>query len=98
VTVTGTLAPLSEEEAAEINQELNKTRELIMSADFLRGTTMIFGNNFVLCLIFFIPIFGLVFGFYVLYSTGVVIAAESVSIGVHPLVGLFSCLFSRSHG
>jgi hypothetical protein len=42
VTVTGTLAPLSEEEAAEINQELNKTRELIMSADFLRGTTMIF--------------------------------------------------------
>ena len=90
MTVTGTLAPLSEEEAAEINQELNKTRELIMSADFLRGTTMIFGNNFVLCLIFFIPIFGLVFGFYVLYSTGVVIAAESVSIGVHPLVGLFS--------
>ena len=90
MTVAGTLTPLSAEEAAEINRELNKTQELIMSADFFRGTTVIFGNNFVLCLIFFIPFFGLVFGFYVLYSTGVVIAAESISLGVHPLVGLFS--------
>ena len=90
MTVAGTLTPLSAEEAAEINRELNKTQELIMSADFFHGTTMIFGNNFVLCLIFFTPIFGLIFGFGVLYNTGVVIAAESVSIGVHPLVGLFS--------
>jgi hypothetical protein len=84
------LAPLSAEDAAEINQELNKTQELIKSADFFRGTTMIFGNNFVLCLIFFIPILGFIFGFSVLYTTGVIIAAESASIGVHPLVGLFS--------
>ena len=90
MTVAGTLTPLSTEKAAEINQELNKTQELVREVDLFRGTTMIFGNNFVLCFIFFVPIFGIIFGFSVLYSTGVVIAAECISSEVPPLLGLFS--------
>lgn len=78
------------DEAAEINQKLEEMQELVSGADFFRGTAIIFGNNFVLCLLFFIPIFGPIFGFIALHNTGVVIAAESISVGVHPLVGLFS--------
>lgn len=90
VTVAGTLTPLSMDEAAEINRELEEMQELVSGTDIFRGTTIIFGNNFVLCLLFFIPIFGPIFGFIVLRTTGVVIAAKSISVGVNPLVGMFS--------
>jgi hypothetical protein len=92
ITVAGTLAPLSSEEITEINQELQKIRESISGASLFSGTTIIFRNNFVLCLIFFIPILGPIFGFIVMYNTGVVIAAESVSAGVHPVLA-FLLLF-----
>ena len=81
LTIAGTLTPLSPSEAQNIKQELDEMRENI-------SVQFIFGNNFLLCLSFFIPFVGPVFGCYVLYSTGVVIAADSVVAGVHPLLSL----------
>lgn len=92
VTIAGVLTPLTTTEATEINEELKPMQEYVSSADLFRGTTLIFGNNFVLCLSFFIPFVGPPFGFYVLYSTGVVIAAESIAEGVNPTLA-FLLLF-----
>lgn len=81
ITVAGTLTPLSLEEANEIEQQLEEMRESI-------NVQLIFGNNFMICLATFIPIAGPIFGCYVLYNTGVVIAAESITQGLSPLIVL----------
>ncbi|MDI6846587.1 MAG: stage II sporulation protein M [Candidatus Bathyarchaeia archaeon] len=86
ITIAGVLTPLSPSEASDIKQELEQMRENI-------SVQLIFGNNFMICLAMFIPVAGPVFGCYVLYSTGVVIAAESLSEGLPPLI-VFLFLFA----
>jgi len=88
VTLIGVLTPLSLNEAKEINKDLNQTLENIKEMGNFQMITFIFGNNFILCLTMFVPIAGIVFGFYVLYNTGVVIAAMSISLGMPPHMGL----------
>ncbi|MGB9853454.1 MAG: stage II sporulation protein M [Candidatus Bathyarchaeales archaeon] len=88
VTIAGVLTPLSTKEAEEINKEMEQMQESVSNAGAFRGTAFIFGNNFMLCLLFFIPIAGPFFGCYVLYSTGVVIAAQSISASIHPVLTL----------
>jgi hypothetical protein len=83
ITVAGALTPLSREEANSISQELEKLRQDI-------SIQFIFGNNFMVCLLMFVPIAGPLFGFYAMYNTGVLIAADSVTHGVHPLLGFLS--------
>ena len=83
ITVAGALTPLSHEEASSISQELEQLRPKI-------SIQFIFGNNFMICLLMFVPIAGPLFGFYALYNTGVLVAAESVTYGVHPLLGFIS--------
>ncbi|MBS7621989.1 hypothetical protein KEJ32_07770 [Candidatus Bathyarchaeota archaeon] len=78
------------EEAAEIDKEMEKIHKSVSEADLFHGTTLIFGNNFVLCLLFFVPFLGPVFGFRILYNTGVVVAAQSITKGVNPIVALLS--------
>lgn len=92
VTVAGALTPLTAEEVTEITDEMEKMRENVSSAGAFGGTAFIFGNNFILCLSFFIPVVGPFFGCYVLYSTGVVIAAESISVKASPILS-FLLLF-----
>jgi hypothetical protein len=84
VTVAGVSTSLTEGEASKINDELGEMQDYISTVDMFRGATLIFGNNFVLCLSFFVPFVGFFFGFYVLYSTGVAIAAQSICNGVNP--------------
>ena len=86
ITIAGVLTPLSTSEANDIKQELEQIRENI-------SLQLIFGNNFMICLALFVPVAGPVFGYYVLYSTGVVIAAESLSEGLPPLI-IFLFLFA----
>lgn len=89
-TFAGALTPLSMEKAEEINKEVEKIQKSVSEADLFRGTTIIFGNNFVLCLLFFVPFLGPIFGFSILYNTGVVVAAQSVSKGINPVLALLS--------
>ncbi|MCS7115532.1 MAG: stage II sporulation protein M [Nitrososphaerota archaeon] len=88
VTIAGTLTPLSAEEAAKRSEDLKQIRDLASDA----GVTFIFGNNFMLCLSFFIPILGIIFGCYVLYNTGLMIAAESMGLGMSPLLSFLLLL------
>lgn len=86
VTVAGVLTPLSHEEASEIEKELEEIQENVT-------VQLIFGNNFMICLVMFVPIAGPIFGSYVLHNTGIVIAATSVAEGLPSLL-VFAFLFA----
>jgi uncharacterized membrane protein SpoIIM required for sporulation len=89
VSAIGSLMPLTSEEANSINNELNQTSNTLHSLSTLSQVSFIFGNNFMLCLLAFIPLFGAFFEFYVMLSTGVAIAA--ISYGqMNPPLALFS--------
>jgi hypothetical protein len=87
-TGIGAVQTLTQQDATDINNELDQLRS---------NVTMeyIFGNNLFICLLMFVPVFGWIFGLIALYNTGVVIAAQSMTPaaqGVSPLV-LFFTLF-----
>lgn len=91
VTAVGTLTPLTPEEANALNSEFNQTTNFLDNMSSIRQVSLIFGNNFMICLLAFIPIVGAIFEFFVLYSTGVMIAAISYE-RINPLLAL-STLF-----
>ena len=84
VTSAGALTPLNVQDANSINQEIEQLRQNI-------SVQHVFGNNLMLCLPMFIPFVGPIFGLWVLYNTGVVIAAETIATSpqVSPLLTLF---------
>jgi uncharacterized membrane protein SpoIIM required for sporulation len=86
VTVAGVLTPLSSEEANAISKETEETRKTFESMHGVQRTAFVFGNNFMISLIMFVPVVGPIFGCYVLYSTGVVIAADSIAANMNPLL------------
>lgn len=85
ITIAGTLTPLSREDASSINDELEQLRPKV-------SVQYIFGNNLMLCLAMFVPIAGPIFGGYVLYNTGLVIAAQSIANDLPPLITFFTLL------
>jgi hypothetical protein len=82
VLFAGTLMPLSTEEANLLSDQLDQT--LIDNDDFGSLTLAIFVNNCRLCLIMFIPVFGIAFGLFSMFSTGVAIKALSIVQGISP--------------
>lgn len=82
VISVGTLMPLGVEEANMLSDQLDQM--LVENDDFLSLTFAIFVNNCRLCLIMFIPVFGVAFGLFSLFSTGVAIKAFSIVQGVSP--------------
>jgi hypothetical protein len=87
-TSIGAMQTLTQQEATDLNNELDQLRSNVT-------VQYIFGNNLFICLLMFIPVLGWVFGFIALYNTGVVIAAQSMTPaaqGVSPLI-LFFTLF-----
>jgi len=92
VTIGGVLAPLSSEESQSLSKQLEQMQQNIRNMTILGSTETIFANNFPICLVMFVPIAGPFFGFYVLHTTGRVIAAESVTSGA-PSLPIFLLLF-----
>lgn len=90
ITVVGSFMPMNSQEAKQINDELNK----IVNSLSENGALMqyIFGNNFFICLLMFIPIIGPLLGFYVLFNTGTVVGAVATAGGYPPIVA-FVALF-----
>lgn len=80
VTLAGTMVPLSADDANTIYGQVNQT--LAENRDLASLTGAIFVNNFMLCLIMFIPIAGAVFGFFTLFATGTAIGAISMVQGI----------------
>jgi len=96
VTSVGAFLPISLAEAEALSQELGSTREVIGSSGAFLTVTLIFGNNLIHSLVMFTPFFGPLYGVFVLYSTGRVIAAEAVVQRVNPLLLVFS-VFALPH-
>lgn len=92
ITMAGASVHLSQQEIDDLNKQIDQTRESVENAGGLQGASIIFGNNLMICLIMFVPIFGPIFGSIVLYNTGTVIAAESSVSNVNPFL-VFLLLF-----
>jgi uncharacterized membrane protein SpoIIM required for sporulation len=92
ITIAGLSVPISQDEKDRINEQLEQTRKTIEDTEGIQAVSIIFGNNFMICLIMFIPFFGPFFGSIVLFNTGTAIAAQSSVLGASPLT-VFSYLF-----
>ncbi len=80
-TAVGTLVvDVDVSEAQDFIEEFQE--ELERSND----VRLIFGNNLIHTLIMFVPIVGPIWGFFVLFNTGVIIAVFSVAEGVPPIL------------
>lgn len=89
-SVLGTLTQLTAQDAQTINNDLNSTVSSLEANGAL--LQYIFGNNFEITLIMFIPFIGPIFGLYVLYNTGVAIVAQTMaqSFQLSPTAVFFS--------
>lgn len=89
ITFIGSLVPLDAQAANQINDELNQTVTSLRQEGVL--TQFIFGNNFIICLLMFVPVLGPLFGFYALFNTGMVVGAMATAQG-YPLALVFFSL------
>ena len=87
VTCIGVMTPLSKQDADQINQEVVNMRNSATVQSIL-------GQNLLVCLAMFIPIFGPVIGFYALYNSGVAIEAQVLTeprlSGIPPILALLT--------
>jgi len=81
-TFLGTTAPVTQAEAEEIYKEFAESSKYISTAQF------IFGNNFLHCLLMFIPAVGPPYGLYVMYNTGIILKMLAVAQGIDVFVAL----------
>ena len=88
ITAVGAFMPINAQDAQTISNDLNQTANSLSANNAL--TPYIFGNNFMICLIMFIPIAGPIFGFYVLYNTGIAVGAVATTQGYPSFVALFA--------
>jgi hypothetical protein len=86
ITVIGSLMPMDPQQAKDISNDLNQTVNTMKQNDTL--LPYIFGNNFMICLLMFIPVIGPLLGSYILFNTGTVIGAISAAEGIPTIVAL----------
>ena len=92
VTSAGALSKVEDPQAQLIARDFKEMEKMLRTV----GVQLIFGNNMMYCLVMFIPFLGPISGFYVLYSTGRVLAALGYVLGLDPLL-LFSSLLIYPH-
>lgn len=85
VIAIGSSSSLSVNQSSDILREFENNLPEI-------NTKPIFANNFLISLLMFIPIFGLVIGVIILHTTGVVIAATGMAVDIPGIFLLLSLL------
>ena len=88
MTSIGALSRVDGSEAQGIVKDFKEMERMLQTV----GVQLIFGNNMMYCLLMFIPFIGPITGFYVLYSTGKVLAALGYVLGADPLLLLLALL------
>ncbi|HII86248.1 TPA: hypothetical protein HA273_06795, partial [Candidatus Bathyarchaeota archaeon] len=73
MTAIGSMLPIDEDEADRISNELNQTVAVLKDQGVL--TQYIFGNNFMICMLMFVPIVGPLAGLFIMFTTGSVVGA-----------------------
>ncbi len=91
-TVIGSFVPVSAADAQQINNDLNSTVTTMKD----QGTLVpyIFGNNFLITLIMFVPVIGPVLGLFIMFNTGTVVGAIAVSGGYSPILALIALVIT----
>jgi len=84
VCMLGTFMPVDVKTANETAQEFEKAREYIVSVPY------VFGNNFMHCLIMFIPMVGVAYGMFIMFNTGYIIEMLAVAQGIPAPIAFIS--------
>jgi hypothetical protein len=87
-TFAGVVTPMMREEAEATKKEFEKFEKVPDELMF----QLIFGNNFYICFLMFIPFLGPILGFYAFYNTGRVIGAVAIAEGADPAT-IFMAIF-----
>lgn len=90
-TVSGVATSLSAQEAESLSRGIEQTRQDVQNMTIVGGALAIFTNNFPLSLVMFVPFLGPLFSIFVMYNTGLVINAESITARP-PLPGILVLL------
>ncbi len=90
VTTVGSLLPMDLEQAHQISVNLNQTVATLKDRGAL--TQYIFGNNFMICLLMFVPLIGPLVGLFIMFNTGSAIGAIA-TVGGYPQVLTLIALF-----
>ena len=88
LSALATLTPMDKQQATKTNDNLNQTVNALKANNAL--LQYIYGNNFMITIIMFVPFIGPIFGFLVLYNTGVAIEAEAIARNISPMQTFFS--------
>ncbi len=86
ITLVGTLTPIDYTSAQTIIEEVPIPSEI--------DSLYILQNNLFIALVGFVPIIGIIWMFFVLYSTGIVLSAYSVVYNVPPIVSILILLIN----
>src|SRR5512143_836120 len=73
LTVIGSFIPIPTDQANMISQQLNQTLNEGRATNTL--TQAIFINNFLICLLMFVPVLGFAAGMFILFDTGLALSA-----------------------
>jgi uncharacterized membrane protein SpoIIM required for sporulation len=92
VTVIGSFVPLSSQDAYTLSNQVNQTLNENRANNTL--TWYIFQNNFIICLVMFIPIVGPILGLLILFSTGLALSAIATTEGYPVYLGLLSLVIT----
>jgi hypothetical protein len=74
LTVIATLTPMTQQNAVATNNDINQTVNTMKANDAL--LQYIYGQNFMITMLLFVPFIGPVLGFVTFYNTGVALGAE----------------------
>jgi Stage II sporulation protein M len=92
VTIVGSFVPVSASDAEQINKDLNQTVTTMQAQGSL--VQYIFGNNFLITLVMFIPVIGPVLGLFIMFNTGNVVGAIATSGGYSPIIALIALVIT----
>jgi uncharacterized membrane protein SpoIIM required for sporulation len=87
LTAIATLTPMDEQQAIKTNNDLNQEVNSLKANDSL--LQFIFGNNFIITMLMFVPFAGPILGFYILYNTGLVLEASAMAHHLPPTLSFF---------
>jgi len=92
LTVIGSFIPIPTDQANMISQQLNQTLNEGRATNTL--TQAIFINNFLICLLMFVPVLGFAAGMFILFDTGLALSAIASTQGYPAYLAILSLVIT----
>jgi len=88
VTAIGSLTPMDPTQANEITGNFDDLK----NRDVVAQTAYILGNNFLICLLMFVPVIGPILGLSIMFNSGTYVGAIAAASNFPPIFALFALL------